>query len=243
LSFLSISSFYTKSQVSYWSIGTGLARLFGTGAFLLMNRWISLVNIFMINLVLYLLVLGVGIYLLEYRKFIQSSSLEFKEEEFQVSKFWKNIFWMSLPLTITYFISYFYNFFVLPLLVMNDFEFQLTLFLNQIGTFLGRTLGSRFYVWWIGWLHLYSLTVGLTFFLTLIYQVQLPFIVMNFLFIFVYFINGLTYPMTYHHLYHQYNGNSKERVMGMVGQFTSFSSMIGLSIGMGLSILYSKLYK
>ena len=67
---LSLSASYDHNEMKFWSIGTGLASLFGTGSFLL-NLWMEPKVVFLINFFLYLFGYGAGIYLLEIKKHIE----------------------------------------------------------------------------------------------------------------------------------------------------------------------------
>jgi len=71
-SMLSLSSYYEKSELKFWSIGTGLASLFGTGLFLVMNLWLNERVIFGINLMIYIFGLSLGLYFLDFQNKILS---------------------------------------------------------------------------------------------------------------------------------------------------------------------------
>jgi hypothetical protein len=62
---LSLSTYYEQKEMKFWSIGTGLARLCGTGLFLVMNYWLDVRVIFGINLLIYLFGYSIGLYLLK----------------------------------------------------------------------------------------------------------------------------------------------------------------------------------
>lgn len=64
-SMLSLSTYYEQKEMKFWSIGTGLARLCGTGLFLVMNYWLDVRVIFGINLLIYLFGYSIGLYLLK----------------------------------------------------------------------------------------------------------------------------------------------------------------------------------
>jgi hypothetical protein len=72
---LSLSSYYEQKEMKFWSNGTGLARLFGTGFYLIMKYWIEIKFIFIINLILYLIIYSLSLYLLNYRTKIKLSTL------------------------------------------------------------------------------------------------------------------------------------------------------------------------
>jgi MFS family permease len=78
--FLSFSSFYKKKELSFWGIGTGLAGLLGAGFFLLFNLLISAQVIFIINLFLYIFILTLGLYLIDFHTQINPIIEDIKEE-------------------------------------------------------------------------------------------------------------------------------------------------------------------
>jgi hypothetical protein len=92
-SLLSLSSYYKKSELSLWIIGTGMAGIGGSGLYFALNRLISEQVIFIINLFIYYIFFCLGIYFLDYKKQIQAyqiekeyenynrPSLQFKDEE------------------------------------------------------------------------------------------------------------------------------------------------------------------
>jgi hypothetical protein len=76
---LSLSSFYQKSDLSLWSMGTGMAGLLATGMFLLFNMFLSQKIIFVINLLLYLLIYGGSLFLLNLDRYIDRNIEKNKE--------------------------------------------------------------------------------------------------------------------------------------------------------------------
>jgi battenin len=81
-SMLSLSSYYDKKELRFWSIGTGLASLFGTGLFLVLNLWWSQRAIFILNLFIYLIGMTTGLYLIDFRnKIKQIQELKQSNEE------------------------------------------------------------------------------------------------------------------------------------------------------------------
>lgn len=75
-SMLSLSTFYDQKEMKFWSMGTGLARLCGTGFYLVMDRWLDVRIIFGINLLIYLIGYSIVLYLLDYRNKIQNINQE-----------------------------------------------------------------------------------------------------------------------------------------------------------------------
>jgi hypothetical protein len=70
-SMLSLSSNYKQDEMKFWSIGTGLAGVLGTGLFLILNLWLNPKVIFGLNLMLYILFFSLSLYLLDYRNKIK----------------------------------------------------------------------------------------------------------------------------------------------------------------------------
>jgi hypothetical protein len=81
---LSLSSNYQKSDLSLWSMGTGIAGLMATGMYLLLNQLLSEQIIFILNFFLYLFIFSTALFLLNPFKFIQKDlveDIEFKNEK------------------------------------------------------------------------------------------------------------------------------------------------------------------
>jgi len=70
-SMLSLSSLYEKKELQFWSIGTGLAGLVGTGLFLVLNLWMDMRLIFGLNLIIYLVGMSSGLYFIDVRNKIK----------------------------------------------------------------------------------------------------------------------------------------------------------------------------
>jgi hypothetical protein len=230
MSFLSLTSFYEKENVSLWSIGTGWAGFTATGSYLILNRYIDLFWIFSLNLVFYLWCLVIGIGLLSPIPIQQE--LIFKEEPFSVKNNLGTILWISSPLILSYFISYFYGFYFIPLLSKSTFDYQLLQWITQVGKLCGRWIGSYIHlsIPLLLSFHIYNLVIGI-----LSQFIHLSIIYISVFYFFIYFLNGVMYPNVYHQLYQRYDSGSKERVMGMVGQFTSFFTILGCLLGTILS--------
>jgi hypothetical protein len=260
-SMLSLSTYYNHKEMKFWSIGTGLARLCGTGLFLVMNYWLDVRVIFGINLLIYVFGYSLGLYLLNPLKQIEQSKIEiidislntFSLETNETEQFTHppqkvhpiNFIFDIYPLLFAYFTSYFLGFAYIPMLVQNNFEYQLSQFITGVGIFSGRFLGNyircedRFWCSKIiqnirifGMVHIYSLLMIIFFTITISLKIMLPFIVLNLMLFVTYFINGLSYPLVYNYIYRkdEYK-DEKEWYMGAVGQYTSLFMIIGCLIG------------
>ena len=82
---LSLSTYYQQKEMKFWSIGTGLARLCGTGLFLVMNYWLDMRIIFGVNLLIYLFGYSIGLYLLSPLKQIQQIQMKSIEDDIDIS--------------------------------------------------------------------------------------------------------------------------------------------------------------
>jgi hypothetical protein len=80
-SLLSLSSYYKKSELSLWIVGTGLASIGGSGLYFALNRLISEKIIFIVNIFVYYILFCIGIYFLDYRKQIQAYEAEQQYEQ------------------------------------------------------------------------------------------------------------------------------------------------------------------
>lgn len=169
-SMMSLSSFYEHNEMKFWSIGTGLARICGTGFFLLMNYWLDMRIIFGINLIIYILGYSIGLYLLDYRSKIKPSDVFQSQEELELQRkeqhekkgqepeqkkkcrinifYWKRFyFFMDIyGLAIAYFLSYLLGFAYIPLLIKgqgeSNLEYELGQFFTGTSIFLGRLFGN-----------------------------------------------------------------------------------------------------
>lgn len=266
-SMLSLSSHYEEKEMKFWSIGTGLAGLCATGFYLVMNQWLDVRIIFGINLILYLLIYSLSLYLLDYRMKITNNQNEHKEidenqpvplEEFHDDRRLSSIsegqetlqtetkrinhldFLFDIyPLVIAYFISYLLGFAYVPLLVQNDFEYQLTQFITGTAMFIGRTSGNYISIQKIrlfGVVHLYNFISIILFTISIITKIGIPYFIVNLMLVLTYIINGISYPAIYNHIYKNYH-QSTEWYMGAVGQYTSFAMIIGCMSGYPLQML------
>jgi hypothetical protein len=261
---LSLSTFYEQKEMKFWSIGTGLARLCGTGLFLVMNYWLDIRVIFGINLLIYLFGYSIGLYLLKPLRQIQSREIEeisvaqekgsvdledydLSSNEVDVSpptprnhlRFIFDIY----PLLLAYFTSYFLGFAYIPILVRSNFEYQLCQFITGIGIFSGRFLGNYIHfihnVKLFGIVHIYSLISIIVFTITISLKLTIPFIVLNGMLWITYFINGLSYPLVYNSIYRKEEYKiDREWYMGAVGQYTSLFMIFGCLIGYPIQIYY-----
>jgi len=269
-SILSLSSFYERSEMKFWSIGTGLAGMLGTGVFLLLNQVIDPKIIFALNLVLYLIFYSVGLYLLEYRTRIVEKTKEATTsqdenpvplEEFDLSsneiqiaipatfqsKFQKikTLFLNSSSLIVAYFLAYFVGFCYVPLLSSSNFEYQVLQFITRTAFFFGRFTGN--YIPFVNQIKEKHIRLGTlfhlyTFFILLVYtgfivaKIQVPIGIIYLSFILSYLFIGISYPMVYNFIYTNYE-SEKEWYMGSVGQFTSFFTILGCTLGYPLFML------
>jgi hypothetical protein len=262
-SMLSISSFYEQKEMKFWSIGTGLARVCGTGFYLIMDRWLDMRIIFGINLLIYLLGFSISLYLLDYRNKINTKKEEVDPtpstelntvplEDFDLSQneitkvpipIWKKHIQFFLDihfLAVAYFLSYFLGFAYIPLLVKSDFEYQICQFITGISIFLGRTIGNYIKIEKINifsLLHLYSFLSIIIFTVSIIYKIQIPLLIINLMLIITYLINGISYPIVYNYVYKNYT-EEKSWYMGAVGQYTSLFMIIGCILGYPLQFLF-----
>lgn len=261
-SMLSLSTYYEQKEMKFWSMGTGLARLSGTGLFLVMNHWLDVRVIFGINLLIYLFGYSIGLYLLSplnQIKHIQMDPIEMDislntvslEDEDQteqiVSQQNRNprrhlhFIFDIYPLLIAYFTSYFLGFAYIPMLVQSNFEYQLSQFITGVAIFSGRFLGN--YISFIqnirifGMIHMYTFLSIIVFTITISLRITIPFVILNVILFITYFINGVSYPMVYNNIYkkEEYQ-QDKEWYMGAVGQYTSLFMIIGCLIGYPLQI-------
>lgn len=263
-SMLSISSFYEQKEMKFWSIGTGLARVCGTGFYLIMDRWLDMRIIFGINLLIYLLGFSISLYLLDYRNKINTKKEEVEItstelntvplEDFDLSQneitkvpipIWKKHIHFFLDiycLAVAYFLSYFLGFAYIPLLVKSDFEYQICQFITGISIFLGRTIGNYIHIKNIkiySLLHLYSFLSIIIFTISIIYRIQIPLLIINLMLIVTYLINGISYPVVYNYVYKNYT-EEKSWYMGAVGQYTALFMIIGCVLGYPFQILFKK---
>ena len=261
-SMLSMSSFYEQKEMKFWSMGTGMAGLCGTGFYLLMNYWLNMRIIFGINLILYLFVFSIGLYLLDYRNHVNqnkenindiqnkenindiplsNNDFNLEEEEIKNNPSYFVFFLSILPLCLSYFLSYFIGFGYIPLLVKTDFEYQLGQFITRTSMFLGRISGNYIVIQKIklfGFIHVYSFILLVIFSFTIQFKIQIPFMITYALLTLTYFINGVTYPIVYNYIYRNYL-QEKEWYMGAVGQFTAFFTILGCLFGYPLQLLWS----
>lgn len=264
-SILSLSSYYQRSEMKFWSIGTGLAGMLGTGVFLLLNQVIEPKIIFALNLALYLIFYSVGLYLLEYRTRIIQKMRDTTQnenpvplEEFDLSsneipamfpqnKFQKikTLFFNSSSLIVAYFLAYFVGFCYVPLLAGSNFEYQVLQFITRTAFFFGRFTGNYIpylsqikekHIRLVTLFHLYTFVILLFYTGFIIGKIQVPIVVIYLTFILSYLFIGISYPMVYNFIYCNYE-NEKEYIMGSVGQFTSFFTILGCALGYPLFIL------
>jgi hypothetical protein len=238
-----------------------------------MNYWLDIRVIYGFNLLIYVFGYSIGLYLLNPQNQIQQRieseiidislntfSLEDdgKEQQFTElsrqkmhhSKFIFDIY----PLLISYFTSYFLGFAYIPMLVRNNFEYQLSQFITGIAIFSGRFLGNyiqcedRFWcskiiqnIRLFGMVHIYSLLMIIYFTITISLKITLPFFVLNLILFVIYFINGLSYPLVYNYIYRKEEyKEEKEWYMGAVGQYTSLFMILGCLIGYPIQYRFSK---
>lgn len=169
-SILSLSSSYEHKEMKFWSIGTGLAGLLGTGGFLLLNLWLKPKIIFAINLVIYLIGFSIGLFLLDYRNHTRSvidletiPSQPVPLDDFDLGnseasdtvatvpqnmsfkdKVYHQIHFFRdiLFLCFGYFLGYFIGFLYVPALSSNNLDYQILQFITRSAQFLGRCLGN-----------------------------------------------------------------------------------------------------
>lgn len=265
-SMLSLSSFYDKKELRFWSIGTGFAGLMGTGLFLVFNLWLSERVIFGLNLFIYLTGMSFGLYMIDFPNKIKLNKVNeapsesvsqvplddfnlnnqdaFTQQDIKYSTLKRHFkFFIEIyPIILAYFFAYLFAFGYVPSLVGNNLNYQITQFITRTSLFLGRTVGNYIQVERVGifgLIHLYNLALLLLFTITISTQVSIHFLIVNLFFLPGYFINGLSYPMVYQYIYRTYT-DEKEWYMGAVGQYTSFFTILGCAIGYPLQLTWRK---
>ena len=243
---LSLSSKYEKKELKFWSIGTGLASILGTGVYLLLHLWIAPSSIFLIHLFFYVFGLSLALFLIhyQYENTVQVNEIELsysdlsqntiQESEYSLVQFFKEIH----LLVISYFFAYCIGFSYIPLLVPNDLHYEILQFITRTFLFIGRTSGN--YLTWmpgyiLDYIHLYTIILIVIFTFLLAFHVEIHYLILAGLLTLSYLNIGICYPVVYHQIYEKYP-ETKEWKMGAVGRFTSFATILGCSIGYLLQI-------
>lgn len=277
---LSLSSFYQKSDLSLWSMGTGISGLVATGSYLLFNQFLSEKIIFTINFFIYLLLFCGSLLLINPKKYIINPKIdqiiEVQKQELEVNELKEKVtevtevdevnevndleeqiqninenesssisyfyfFSQIYTICLAYFINYLFGFAYIPLLVTNNFEYQISQFITRSSMFFGRIVGNYIPQKWVNYLwclHIYNLISLMLYTICLILKISIPFFVLEILLSLTFFINGMNYPMIYHYIYENYQ-QDREKYMGSVGQFTAFFTVLGCLIGYPIQILLS----
>ena len=239
-SMLSLSSYYDTNELRFWNIGNGLASPLGSGMYLLMNLIFSERVIFIINLGFYIIGFSVGLYLLDFKNKINIICQEDPEvainQEIEPVDFRRSyVYFLSeiYSVLFAYFFSFLFLFGYVPLLIQNDLEYQITVFLMSVSLFIGRLSATYMNVRNIrlfGMIHLYNLIMMIFFTVTIHMNISIPLTMVNIIFSLSNFLNGLCYPIVYQHIYKNYI-RDKEWYMGSVGQYTSFFTILGCTLG------------
>jgi len=269
-SLLSLSSFYDKKELRFWSIGTGFAGLMGTGLFLIFNLWLTERVIFAINLFLYLLGMSVGLYLIDFQNKIKQNqqisevnedttesvsqvqlddfdsrneeNLVQKEGKYSILKRNFKFFIEIYPIILAYFFAYLFAFGYIPSLVENNLNYQITQFITRTSLFLGRTVGNYIHVERVGLFGLIHLyNIALLVLFTITIITQVS---IHFLIVNLLFLPGYFINGLSYPMVYQYiyitYTDEKEWYMGAVGQYTSFLTILGCAIGYPLQLTWRK---
>jgi len=269
-SLLSLSSFYDKKELRFWSIGTGFAGLMGTGLFLIFNLWLTERVIFAINLFLYLLGMSVGLYLIDFQNKIKQNqqisevnedttesvsqvqlddfdsrneeNLVQKEGKYSILKRNFKFFIEIYPIILAYFFAYLFAFGYIPSLVENNLNYQITQFITRTSLFLGRTVGNYIHVERVGLFGLIHLyNIALLVLFTITIITQVS---IHFLIVNLLFLPGYFINGLSYTMVYQYiyitYTDEKEWYMGAVGQYTSFLTILGCAIGYPLQLTWRK---
>jgi hypothetical protein len=244
---LSLSSQYEKKELKFWSIGTGLASILGSGVYLLLSFWIDTKYIFAINFISYILGLSIGLFLIHYQheEQIQISEIELAYSdmssnsiisEYKLSRFIRDIYLLILAYLFGYLIGFSY----IPLIMKNDLNYETLQFVSRSCLFLGRTVGNYISLQYqiiFAYIHLYTFMTIIVYTFLLIFQVSIPIIIFSAMLSISYLNIGISYPIVYHNVYERY-ADQKEWAMGAVGRFTSFATIMGCSIGYVIEVVF-----